>query len=146
MAISRWDPFREMMTLRQAMDRLFEDAFVRPPRALVGEEAAQFPIDMYHTPEAVVVRASLPGVEPGNVDITITGDTLSISGEVKVREEVKREDYFLQEQRYGSFSRSLTLPAQLQSDKAEAKFSNGMLTLTIPKAEEVKPKVIKVKI
>jgi HSP20 family protein len=93
----------------------------------------------------VVVKASLPGVKPEDVDITISGDTLTIKGETKTEEEVKREDYLYQERRYGSFSRTIALPSSLQTDKAEATFENGVLTLTIPKIEEVKPKTIKVK-
>jgi len=143
MSIIRWDPFREMMSLRQAMDRLFEDAFVRPTRLLVGE-GLQLALDMYHTPSDVVVKAALPGVKAEDVDITITGDTLTIKGEVKAEEEVKKEDYFYQERRFGSFSRTLSLPGALQTDKAQATFENGILTLTIPKADEAKPKVIKV--
>jgi len=146
MSIARWQPFTELMSLRQAMDRLFEDSFVSPSRILgtFGAGAA-VPIDMYHTANDVIVKATLPGVKPEEVDITITGDTLTIKGETKTEEEVKREDYFYQEHRYGAFSRSVTLPSGLNTDKAEATFDNGILTLTIPKAEKVKPKQIKVK-
>jgi len=145
MSITRWEPFRELMSLRQAMDRLMEESFVRPSRilGLFGEEAHP-PIDMYQTPNEVVVKATLPGVKPDDVDITITGDTLTIKGETKATEEVKREDYLYQEHRYGAFSRSVTLPPALLSEKAEATFENGILTLTIPRAEEAKPKTIKI--
>ncbi len=146
MSLRRWEPFTELMSLRQAMDRLFEDSFIRPSRlaSLFGEEA-QLPIDMYQTETDVVVKASVPGVKPEDVDITITGDTLTIKGETKMEEEVKRENYFYQERRYGSFARSITLPGSLQTDKAEATFENGVITLTIPKVEEAKPKSIKIK-
>jgi HSP20 family protein len=100
---------------------------------------------MYQTANEVVVKAALPGAKPEEVDITITGDTLTIKGEAKVEEETQREDYFYQEHRYGAFSRSVTLPSGLDSDKAEASFENGFLTLTIPKSEQVKPKQVKVK-
>jgi HSP20 family protein len=100
---------------------------------------------MYQTPQAVVVKATVPGVKPEDMEITITGDTLTIKGETKAEKEIKQEDYICQECRYGSFSRTVTLPAGLKTDKAEATFENGVLTLTIPKAEEVKPKSIKVK-
>jgi HSP20 family protein len=103
------------------------------------------PIDMYQTPNEVVIKAALPGIKPEDVDIGISGDTLTIKGEAKVEEEIEEEDYLCQEHRYGSFSRSVTLPSSLSTDKAEADFENGMLTLTIPKAEEVKPRMIKVK-
>jgi len=92
-----------------------------------------------------VVKAALPSVKPEEIDITITGDTLSIKGETKAMGEVKREDYLYREHRYGAFSRSIILPTNLKTDKAEANFENGVLTLTIPRSEEAKPKTIKVK-
>ncbi|MFW6126269.1 MAG: Hsp20/alpha crystallin family protein, partial [Chloroflexota bacterium] len=102
-------------------------------------------LDVYQRPDQLVVKASLPGVKPEDVDITVTGDTLTIQGETKADEEVKREDYIYQEHRYGSFSRSLALPPNLRTDKADASFEDGILTVTIPRAEEAKPKAIKVK-
>jgi len=146
MSMIRWEPFRELVSLRQAMDRLFEESFVRPSRfiSLLGEEAHPA-IDMHQTPNEVVVKAALPGVKPEDVDITITGDVLTIKGETKTEEEMKREDYLCQECRYGAFSRSITLPGAFKTDKAEASFEDGVLTLTIPRAEEAKPKTIKVK-
>ena len=146
MNLVRWEPFTELISLRQAMDRLFEESFVRPSRALalIGD-GIQPPIDMYQTPNEVVVKASLPGVKPEDVNITITGDNLSIKGETKAIQEVKREYYLYQEHHYGRFTRSITLPHALQSDKAEAAFENGMLTLTIPRADEAKPKTIEIK-
>lgn len=143
MSISRWEPFRDFMTLRQAMDRLFEDSFVRPTRLWEGAPAVYLPLDIYTTKDAVIVRASMPGVNPDEVEITVEGSTVMIRGETKApKEEVT---YLLQEQRYGPFARSVDLAIPVQADKAEAQFENGMLILTIPKAEEIKPKVIKVK-
>ena len=100
---------------------------------------------MYQTDEDVIVQASVPCVKPEEVDVTITGDTLTIKGETKTEGEVKKENYFRKERSYGAFSRSILLPTSLQTDKAEASFENGVLTLTIPKAEESKPKQIKIK-
>ena len=146
MSMMRWQPFTELLSLRQAMDKLFEDSFVTPSRILsIFGPGMGIPVDMYHTANDVVVKATLPGVKPEEVDITITGDNLTIKGEAKAEEEVKREDYLHQEYRYGAFSRSVTLPSGLDTDKAEANFDNGILTLTIPKSEQVKPKSIKVK-
>ena len=143
--VVRWEPFREMMSLRDAMDRLFEDSFVRPWR-LQGEGGTLgMPLDMYQTANDIVVKASLPGIKPEEVDISITGDILTIKGEHKEEQEVKQEDYACKEIYHGTFNRSITLPVQVQSDKAEAVFENGILTLTLPKAEEIKPKQIKVK-
>jgi len=127
------------------MDRLFEDSFVRPSRFWPDGGRGQLPIDMYQTQNDVVVKAALPGFKPDEVDISITGDTLTIKGEHKEEQEIKDEDYFYKEHRYGGFSRSVVIPVQVNSDKAEATFENGILTLTLPKAEEIKPKQIKVK-
>ncbi|MGQ9627532.1 MAG: Hsp20/alpha crystallin family protein [Anaerolineae bacterium] len=144
-SLMRWDPFSELVSLRETMDRLFEESFGRPRGAwptIVGMKT--FPVDMYETKDNVVVKATLPGVEPEDVDITLTGDTLTIKGEVKPEEE-EVECYICQERRHGTFSRSLILPTSVVADKAEAEFENGILTLTIPKAEEVKAKSIKIK-
>lgn len=145
MDLVKWEPFREMMSLRNAMDRLFEDSFVRPSRIWQDGGAELIPVDMYQTDNDVVVKASLPGFKPEEVDISISGDTLTIKGEHKEEKETKDENYFRKELRYGSFNRVLPLPVQIKSDKAEALFENGVLTLTLPKADEVKPKQIKIK-
>ena len=144
--IVRWEPFRDLISLREAMDRLFEESFIRPrigwPAPLgVGALA----VDMYETDQDVVIKSSVPGVKPDDLDITITGDTLTIKGETKAEEKVERANYIRQEHRYGAFCRSLTLPTTIVAEKAKAEFENGVLTLTLPKAEEVKPKTIKVK-
>jgi HSP20 family protein len=136
MAIIRWDPFREMReVMRRWPEDIFEDIEVRP----------YVEADVYETDEDVVVKMPVSGVKPDDIDISVTGDTVTIKGERKQEEEEKKKNYYYKEVRYGSFARSFTLPAAVQADKAEAKFKNGMLTLTIPKSEEAKPKVIKVK-
>ena len=146
MATERWHPFTDLMSLRQAMDRLFEDSFVRPSRALVGIGEVGAPaLDIYQTPDEIVVKGALPGLKPEDVSIDITGDTLTIKGESKTEQEIKREDYLYQERRYGAFSRTVILPGGLRSNKAEATMEDGIVTLTIPKAEEVRPKAISIK-
>ncbi len=144
MSVSRWEPFKEFMTLRQAMDRLFEDSVVRPGR-MWGEQSGRryFPLDVYETQDAVILRAALPGVQPNEVEISVEGNTVAIRGETKAPAE--EGTYLLQEQRYGPFQRSVELDVPIQPDKAEASFKDGILTLSIPKAEEAKPRVIKVK-
>jgi HSP20 family protein len=102
-------------------------------------------VDMYETDEEVVVKTAAPGVKPEDIDVNITGDVLIIKGETKTEEKVEEASYIRQERRYGAFSRSLALPSTVVADKATAEFENGVLTLTLPKAEEVKPKTIKVK-
>ncbi len=142
--IRRTNPFDELFTLRRAMDRLFDDEFMRPrawrPLTLGAEPA----LDITTTKDELIVKASLPGWKPEDVEITLTGSTLTISGEVK--EETRREDesWVLNEIRRGSFSRTLELPEGLVGDQATATYENGMLTLRIPKAEEIKPKQIKI--
>ena len=139
----RWEPEREMMTLREAMDRLFDDAFTRPLG--LTESRRGLALDMYQTDDDVVVKASLPGLKADDVQINITGDVLSIKGEMKEKSETKEKNYHIREQRWGSFERSVMLPTSVVSDKAKAEFEDGILTITLPKAEEVKPKIVTVK-
>jgi HSP20 family protein len=128
------------------MDRLFEDSFVRPREGvLASDAAAALAVDMYETAEEVVVRTALPGVDPEDIDVSVVGDTLTIRGETKAEEEEEGTNYIRRERRYGAFSRSLALPANVVTDKAAADFSKGVLTLRLPKAEEVKPKRIEIK-
>ena len=140
----RWEPAREMMTLREAMDRLFDDAFTRP-LSLSGNVWSVPAVDLYQTDNEVVVKAALPGIKADEVQINVTGEVLTLKGEVKQTEEVKEKAYHLREQRFGSFERSLILPTDVVADKAKAEFENGILTITLPKAEEVKPKSITIK-
>ena len=139
----RWEPMREMMTLREAMDRLFDDAFTRPLG--VSGVSATPAIDMYQTDDEVVVKATLPGLKAEDVHITVTGETLTLGGEYKQENEQKEATYHIREHRSGSFERSLLLPTDVKADKAKADFEDGILTITMPIAEEVKPKSITVK-
>jgi HSP20 family protein len=142
--LTRWEPVREMMTLREAMDRLFDDAFTRPLSGRDGGWSAPA-IDMYQTDDEVVVKAAIPGFKADEVQINVTGDMLTLRGEMKQEEEQKDKAWHMREQRWGSFERSVTLPTDVKADKASAEFENGILTVTLPKAEEVKPKTITVK-
>ena len=145
MSITRWEPFSELMSLRDAMDRLFEESFVRPGRLLGMAGAGTVPIDMYQQDGNIVVKAPLPGVKPEDIDVTVVGETLTIKGESKEEKEVKEENVIRRERRFGAFSRSVTLPSPVDTSKASAAFENGVLTLTLPMAEEAKPKAIQVK-
>jgi HSP20 family protein len=133
-----------MMTLREAMDRLFDDAFTRPINLRDGGWSSPA-IDMYQTDDEVVVKAALPGFKADEVQINITGDVLTIRGEMQHEEEKQERAWHIREQRWGSFERSVALPTTVTSDKASADFENGILTISLPKAEEVKPKTITVK-
>ena len=139
----RWEPAREMMSLRDAMDRLFDDAFTRP---LSLRDAWSVPaIDMFQTDDEIVVKAALPGIKADEVQINVTGEVLTLKGEVQQNQEMEEKAWHIREQRFGSFERSIALPTDVVADKAKADFENGILTITLPKAEEVKPKTITVK-
>ncbi|MFN8401642.1 MAG: Hsp20/alpha crystallin family protein [Anaerolineales bacterium] len=140
----RWEPVREMMTLREAMDRLFDDAFTRP-LSLSGNTWSIPAVDMYQTDNEVVVKAALPGIKADEVQINVTGEVLTLKGETKQENETKEKAYHIREQRWGAFERSIVLPTEVVADKAKADFENGVLTITLPKAEEVKPKTISIK-
>jgi HSP20 family protein len=144
----RWEPAREMITLREAMDRLFDEAFTRPLSLFRegGWTGFSVPaIDMYQTADEVVIKAALPGIKADEVQINVTGDVLAIKGEMKQEEEKKERSWHIREQRFGSFERSVVLPTEVVADRAKAEFENGILTITLPKAEEVKPRTITVK-
>jgi HSP20 family protein len=140
--ISRWDPFRDVVTLREAMDHLFEDSFVNERRQLSHGRAFRLPIDAYLTPDEIVIVANMPGMSPENVEITLEGDTLTIRGERPAP--MENVDYLLQERTYGPYQRTLSINVPVDANRAEAHFENGLLTLHIPKAAAAKPKTIQV--
>ena len=144
-SIVRWEPFRDMVTFRDAMERMFEEGLLRAPVPFAPWGEGALSVDVYETDESVVIKTSVPGVKVEDIDVSVTGDTLTIKAETKEDEEIKRENYLRRERRYGSYCRSVTLPGGLKTDEAEADYSDGILTLTLPKAEEVKPKSIEVK-
>src|SRR5579872_3874589 len=128
MAISRWDPLNDMMSLRQAMDHLFEDAWVRPVGFMrEGSGGGMLPLDLYETGDDFVVQAALPGVKPEDIHITTQGNMLRIDGELKREGDVKEEQYHLRERRFGRFHRDITLPTDVRADGVEAQFENGIL-------------------
>jgi len=141
----QWEPFGEMVSLRDAMAGLMEESFLRPG-ALGSPEASGVvaPIDIYETDDGLELKAAVPGVKPEEIEVTITGDVLTIKGEYKQEEQAAKRNYLRQERRFGSFCRQLTLPPGIDSGKVHADFENGVLTLTMPKAESVKPKSIRV--
>ena len=138
-----WEPMREMLTLREAMNQLFDDSFTRPINMSGGSVLPA--IDLYQDDEKVVVRAALPGLKAEDVQISVTGDMLTLRGEFKLVNDPKDVTYHLREQHYGAFERSLRLPAEVQTDKSKADFENGVLTISLPKAEAIRPKTISIK-
>jgi HSP20 family protein len=144
--IRRPNPFGELLSLRQAMDRLFEDSYVRPRNGGSGStDEHALSLDIYAQPDALVVEAALPGVKPEDVQISVLGDTLTISASTSHEESRNDDGYSYREIRRGSFSRTVTLPGGLKADDATASFENGLLRLSIPKAEEAKPRQIQIK-
>ena len=143
MAIERWDPFREMVSLRDAMNTLFQESFVRPIGAMASGQGT-LPLDVRENENEFVIQASLPGMKPEDVQVTIQGETLTIRGEHQESAERKGENWLLRERRLGNFQRSIALSSPVDSEKAQAQFEHGVLTLTLPKAEAAKPKQIKV--
>jgi HSP20 family protein len=141
--VRRPSPLGEFMTLRQAMDRFFDDDAFRPFR-WSGHESPSLPLDVTTTPDELVVEASLPGIKPEDVEITVENGTLTITGKTTEEQSSEEGSYLVQEIRRGSFSRSVTLPNGLEPDKATATFEHGMLKLRIPKAEQVKPRQIRI--
>jgi HSP20 family protein len=144
----RWDPFGEMVSLRQAMDSLFENALITPFAGSGGagqQGGWGLPLDVTENADNYVVKASVPGMSADDLEVTVNGDVLTIKGEIKADAEKPGERFYLRERRYGSFVRSLSLPTQVKADAVEADYHNGVLTLTLPKTDEVKPKRIAIK-
>jgi HSP20 family protein len=145
--VRRTSPFGELLSLRSAMDRLFEDSFVRPQVwSGMFDGGGSLPVDVSTTADELIVKASLPGWKPEDVEVSVEGRTLTISGQTQETREDNDSDqgYLVREIHRGSFSRSLTLPESLEPDKATANFENGILTLRIPKAEQAKPRQIRI--
>jgi HSP20 family protein len=143
MTVQRWDPWSEMLTLREAMNQLLQDSYVRP--AGVGGQTADAPaLDVFEDADNIEVSASLPGLRPEDVDITIQGDMLTIKGQRKAQAERKQGSYLVREQRSGAFFRSIQLPIMVDANKAQAQFEHGVLHLTLPKAESTKPRQIRI--
>jgi len=147
--LTRWEPFREIRRIHDTLDRMMDETFY--PRLRVEEwDKGLALVDLYETDQDVVVKAAMPGVESDDIDISLTGDILNIQAEKREETEKEKEGdgdvrYHLREQRYKRFSRSMRLPTAVNTSKAEAEFENGVLRLTLPKAEEVKPKPISIK-
>lgn len=140
----RPSPFSELLTLRQAMDRLFDDTVFRPFTAISGE-IGRLPLDVRSTPDALLVEAELPGINPEDVDITVENGTLTIRAEDRSERSNEEGGWLVREISRGSLMRSVTLPNGLEADKAEATFDHGVLKLRIPKAEQVKPRQIQIR-
>jgi HSP20 family protein len=139
MAIIRWDPFREMTQAQSQLNRLVDQVWG-------GRQESWLPaVDVFDRKDAVVLKAELAGMDPDAIQIEVDDNVLTIKGERKFEEEVEQERYYRVERRFGSFQRSLALPQGVQADNIQAGYEDGILTVTVPKAEEQKPKRIEVK-
>ena len=141
MALVRWDPFRDLTALQGEVNRLFS----RATGGDVGDRQSWTPaVDVVETDDAIVLKAELAGMDPKDINIEVQDNVLTVSGERRFEEEVKEDKFYRIERRYGSFSRSLALPATANESKVEAKYENGVLKVTVPKTEMAKPKKITV--
>jgi HSP20 family protein len=148
MAIVRWDPFRDLVTLQERMNRMFDESFRGVSRgssddwALGGAWAPA--VDIYEHDGNIVLKAELPGVDPKDVDVRLENNTLTLRGERKVDNEVKQDSYHRVERAYGAFTRSFTLPSVVDQEKIKADYKDGVLKITLPKRDEAKPKQINI--
>src|SRR3990170_3053511 len=149
MALVRWQPFRDMLPTERGFDRLFRDAF----SAMSGEREAEPStrpwapaVDIYETENSIVLKAELPGIDPKDVEVRVEDNTLYLKGERKFEKETKDENYHRVERWYGSFARSFALPNSIDADKVAAEYKDGLLTLTLPKREEAKPKTVRINV
>ncbi len=139
--ITPWRPFREL----EEWERRFDDLWGRPLLRLPVEERGWMPaVDIFEKEDKFVVKAELPGIKEDDIHVSVVGDTLSIKGEKKTETEVKEEDYYRSERSYGSFCRSIPLPPNVDANKIEASFEDGVLEVTLPKSAKVKPKRVTV--
>jgi HSP20 family protein len=149
MAIVRWlDPFRDLSTIQERMNQIFEDALARNRGREEGLRSGMWTpaVDIYENTDSVVVKAELPGVEKDQISVEVKDGILSLRGERKFEKEVKEESYHRIERAYGSFQRSFSLPVSVDQEKVTAKFKDGVLEVKLPKKEQAKPKQIKVNV
>jgi HSP20 family protein len=146
MAIVRWSPFRELVSLQDEMNKIFDEFFTRRTGERANPGLWAPALDISETDSEIVVKADLPGVKKDDVSISITNNILVIRGEKKREVEENKENFHRVERLYGSFHRSIELPAVVQTDKVNASFENGVLTIILPKSEEVKPQEIEIKV
>ena len=148
MSMIRWEPFRDLVSTQDRFNQLFNDTFSRAfgDQQEVAPHAWVPPVDIYETGDSLVLKAELPGINPDDVEIRVEDNTLYLKGERKFEKEVKEESLHRVERSYGTFARSFVLPNTIDSDKVKAEYENGILTLTMPKREEAKPRTIKINV
>lgn len=145
MAIIRWDPFRDMVTLREKMNRMFEDVFSGRTEDRELQAGTWAPsVDIFETENELVLTAEIPGIDEKDVEIKVEDNTLSIKGERKFEKETKEENFHRIERSYGSFYRAFTLPSSVDPERIQAEQENGVLKISMPKRQELKPRTVKI--
>jgi HSP20 family protein len=144
-SVTRWDPFQDVLSLREAMNQLMEESFVRPNTTQGGQNFVPA-LDLSETAEGYLVEAALPGIKPEDVEITVENNVLTIKGETRKEVDDQKRNFHRVERRFGTFQRTIGLPSTVKPDQIQASLTNGVLRLEIPKAEEVKPRKISVNI
>lgn len=146
MDLIRWNPWNELVSLRERMNRVFDDSLFRPDRRedplAMGTWSPA--VDMFEKDDNVVIKAELPGLDKNDISLDLQNGVLTLKGERKYENEVKEENYYRREMSCGKFIRSFSLPGDVDADKIKAEFQNGLLTVEVPKPEEHKPKQIPV--
>jgi len=145
MAIIRWDPFRDMVTLRDKMNRMFDDVFSSRGEEKDMAASTWAPsVDIYETENELVLSAEVPGVDEKDIEIKIEDNMLSLKGERRFQKETKEENYHRIERSYGSFHRAFTLPNSVDPENIRAEHENGVLKIMMPKRQELKPRTVKI--
>ncbi len=147
MAVVQWRPMRDVFSLQEEINRMFDEIMGRVPAERRPERQTWTPaVDVYETKDAVVVEIEAPGLDKKDLHLSIQDNVLTVKGERRWQEEKKERNYHRVERVYGSFQRSFTLPASVDSNRVKATYKDGVLTITLPKVEEAKPKEISVKV
>lgn len=148
MPLIRWDPFRDLVSLQERINKLFEDNILRTRSGVDAMDAGVWspPVDIFETTESIVLKAELPGLDKKNIHIEVKDNVLTLTGERTFDKTIKEENYHRMERCYGSFIRSFTLPSSVDKDKVKARFKDGILEVSLPKSEKAKPKQITVEV
>ena len=144
--ITRWDPFRELATLQDRMNRLFQETAGSGGTSLTTAGAFVPPVDVYEDEQGLRLKLEVPGIDEKDFDVRIENNVLTVRGERKFEKEEKEENFRRVERSYGSFVRSFSLPTSVDTEKVSAEYKNGVLTVTLPKMEAAKPRQIKVEV
>lgn len=148
MALRHWDPFRDVSFIQEQMNQLFQDTLRKscPGSEALDQGSWMPPVDIYETEEAIILTAELPGVDPTHITIEVRENTLTLCGERRHKHEIKEENYHRIERAYGSFQRAFTLPSAVNHSQVKATYRDGVLEITLPKAERVKARQVKIAI